>query len=55
MPSPRFEPAIAAIEKPQNYALYGTATGIGWVDVLVSKPPEAFTASRVTYLEFRTL
>jgi hypothetical protein len=28
------EPAIPAIEKPQNYALNRTATGIFYVDIM---------------------
>ena len=31
MPSVEFEPAIPAIKRPQTYALYRTATGIGYL------------------------
>jgi hypothetical protein len=30
LPSANFEPAIPAIKRSQNYALEGTATGVGW-------------------------
>jgi hypothetical protein len=33
-PSAGFEPAIPAIDEPQNYALNHTTTGIGYVDIL---------------------
>ena len=34
MPSEGFEPATPAIERPQNYALERTATGIGKIEFI---------------------